>query len=103
MSDSPDFRALKESLLAAALGPFFPDWEFFTLFGLERARVEAIARTFSSATPVSADVELALGNAVANLLGYPHGQDAAWAQWLSVTPSELQVAYSKWRASSIGA
>lgn len=92
-------QAYRESLVAAARGPFFPDREFATLFGLERADVESIADSFSGSTPVTGDVALALNNAMNNLLGYPHGQETAWAQWLSVKPTELQAIYSQWLAS----
>ena len=95
-----DFQAFKESLVAAARGPFFPDWEFHTLFGLDRVEVQSIADSFSSATPLAGDIALALNGAMGNLLGYPHGQEAAWPQWLSVSPAELQVIFSRWRASS---
>jgi hypothetical protein len=99
MESASDFQAFRESLVAAARGPFFPDWEFHSLFGLDRGQVESIADSFSPTTPLSGDVTLALNNAIVNLLGYPHGQEAAWSQWLSVTPVELQVIFSRWRAS----
>ena len=99
MKSASSIRAFQESLIAAARGPFFPDSEFGTLFGLERAEVASIADSFNSATPLTGDVALALNNAMNNLLGYPHGQEAAWAQWLTVTPAELQAIYSQWRAS----
>ena len=93
----------KESLVAAAHGPFFPDWEFHSLFGLGRIEVESIADSFSPTTPLTGDVALALNGAMGNLLGYPHDQEVAWSQWLSVTPTELQVIFSRWRASGIEA
>lgn len=92
-----DKTIYREAVVAAARGPFFPDWEFQTLFGLERAEVDAIANTFSDTTPLTGDVALAVNNAMANLLGYPHRQEAAWSQWLSVTPGELQAAMHRWR------
>jgi len=99
MGNIPDVQVFRESLVAAARGPFFPEWEFHSLFGLDRAGVESIADSFSSATPITGDIALALNNAMGNLLGYPHGQEAAWSQWLSVTPTELQVIFAQWRAS----
>ena len=90
MKDASVTQTFRESLIAAARGPFFPDWEFGALFGLERSEVESIADSFSAATPVARDVALAINNAMVNLLGYPHGQESAWGQWLSVTPAELQ-------------
>jgi len=99
MTSTADTQAFKEALIAAARGPFFPDWEFHTLFGLERSELASIAESFSSATPIIGDVALALNNAMANLIGYPHGQEAVWPQWLSVPPAELQTIFSRWRAS----
>ena len=99
MKSIPDTQAFRESLIAAARGPFFPDWEFGALFGMDRSEVATIADSFTSATPLTGDVALALNNAMVNLLGYPHGQEAAWAQWLSVTPSELQAIFSQWQVS----
>lgn len=99
MESTSDFQAFRESLLASARGPFFPDWEFHTLFGLERSEVESIADSLTPETPLTGDVALAINNAMCNLLGYPHGQDAVWSRWLSVTPEELQVIFSRWWAS----
>lgn len=98
MSTSSDFNILKDALVAAVHGPFFPDWEFPTLFGLERSEVEAIAQSLSPAMQTSGRSELALHNAVNNLLGYPHQQAAAWGEWLTVTPAELQAVCSRWQA-----
>lgn len=103
MKGTPEFQVFKESLLAATRGPFFPDAEFHSLFGLERAEVESIADSLTSTTPLTGDAALAINNAMGNLLGYPHGQDAVWSQWLSVTPEELQVIFSQWRALGIEA
>ena len=100
MKSLSDLQAFRESLAAAARGPFFPDWEFHALFGLERSEVAPIADSFSASTPLTGDVALALNNAMGNLLCYPHGQESAWSQWLSVTPSELQVIFSRWRAGN---
>ena len=99
MTGISDYQAFRESLLASAHGPFFPEWEFQTLFGLQRADVAAIAESFSPATALTGDVALALNNAMGNLLGYPHGHEADWHEWLSVPPEQLQVIFSKWRAS----
>ena len=43
-----DKRILNEVLRAAAYGPFFPDWEFHTLFGLDRSVVKAISDNWSN-------------------------------------------------------
>ena len=103
MKSSADYLAYKESLVAAARGPFFPEWEFHSLFGFDRLEFEAIADSFSPGTPLTGDVALALNGAMGNLIGYPHNLEAIWHQWLSVTPVELQAIFSRWRASRIEA
>ena len=103
MKSSADYLAYKESLVAAARGPFFPDWEFHSLFGFDRLEFIAIADSFSPITPLTGDVALALNGAMNNLIGYPHNKEATWSQWLTVTPAELQAVYFRWRASRIEA
>jgi hypothetical protein len=94
-----DFSVLKECLRASADGPFFPDWEFNTLFGLERDQIRSIAEAFNESCPLSADVDLAIHNSLGNLLGYPHGQESAWSQWLSVSQADLQSVFSRWQTA----
>ncbi|SUS05868.1 conserved hypothetical protein [uncultured Defluviicoccus sp.] len=90
---------MNEALAAAARGPFFPDWEFETLFGLTRDEVGEVAGQISTWSAASPKHRVAVGSAVNNLLGYPHGRDADWAAWLSVTPEQLAAAYVAWQAS----
>jgi hypothetical protein len=75
-----DKRIMGEALRAAADGPFFPDWEFHTLFGLERCVVRAIAHAWPEPPAPTEEIELAVNNTLNNLLGYPHDQDAVWSQ-----------------------
>ncbi|MBK9944622.1 MAG: hypothetical protein IPP13_23750 [Kouleothrix sp.] len=96
MDRSRRFRIFHEALAAAARGPFFPDWEFHTLFGLERSEVEQIAFNFAESTEIDGAVRLAINGAMNNLLGYPHGCDNQWHDWLSVTRHELSEIYELW-------
>lgn len=41
-----DQEVILQCLLAAADGPFFPDWEFSTLFGFEREEIRRTASTW---------------------------------------------------------
>jgi hypothetical protein len=87
-----------QCLRAAASGPFFPDWEFHTLFGLDRDDVLAIAAEW----PVVVDrdaVELAINNAVVHLLWYPHGCEVEWPEWISDTPERLYNILTKLRGT----
>ena len=90
-----DQAVLQELLLAVAKGPFFPDWEFPTLFGCSRSDVTEIGKQLPSDPGHLADV--AIGNALNNMLRYPHGQDAAWSEWLSVSRDELEELECRWR------
>jgi hypothetical protein len=47
-----DAKIIGQCLRAASDGPFFPDWEFHTLFGLEREEVAAVAASWPSSGAV---------------------------------------------------
>jgi hypothetical protein len=83
-----DVDTIGACLRAAADGPFFPDWEFQTLFGLEREEVRTIASTWPSADSPK-DQWLAVEEALDKLLEYPREQDAMWDQWIPVSESDL--------------
>jgi hypothetical protein len=79
-----------QALRAAVDGPFFPEWEFHTLFGLARSEVRAVAEAWPNVDSTDANAALAINNSLVNLVGYPHEQDSAWFQWISVEPPELE-------------
>jgi hypothetical protein len=85
-----DRAVIGQALRAAADGPFFPEMEFHTLFGLARSEVRTVADTWPNVDSSDADVALAVNNSLTNLIGYPHGQDFEWSQWISVKPPELE-------------
>jgi hypothetical protein len=94
MSDA-DRAIVGQALRAAVDGPFFPEWEFHALFGLMRNDVRAIADAWPNVDLTSSNVAVAVSNALNNLLGYPHGQDAAWSQWLSADRPKLEELLSR--------
>ena len=96
ISDS-DKALIGQVLRAAAVGPFFPDWEFHTLFGLTREEVRSVADAWPNVDLGSTDVARAVNNALNNLLGYPHGKDAVWPQWMSVDRLQLDKLLSRLR------
>ena len=69
-----DIETVKRALTAAADGPFFPDWEFETLIGADRAAVRAAAAAWP-ALGDDPDAAATVVNALGNLAGYPHGHD----------------------------
>jgi len=92
-----DSHIIGECLDAAADGPFFPDWEFHTLFGLHKDEVRAIARRWPDVNWWDDDVRLAVNNALNNLIGYPHRAGGAWPDWISVPRDELPAVLARWR------
>ena len=90
-----------ECLRAASDGPFFPDWEFRTLFGLERDQVRRIATAIPDIDDSSEEVALAINNAMVHLTGYPHQKEAAWSQFISVPEDEVDRVFDKWRGDAI--
>jgi hypothetical protein len=95
-AEQDDTRVIGECLLAAADGPFFPDWEFHILFGLERDEVREVARAW----PTTDDPERqrnAVNGSLNMLLGYPHARWDAWTNFISVPPDEVARVYARWR------
>lgn len=92
-----DLRVIRECLKAAADGPFFPDWEFDTLFGLTRSEVAAVAAAWPAVDASTEEVRRAVIGALGHLTGYPHGEEEAWGRYISVPPSEVAELLRRWR------
>jgi hypothetical protein len=90
-------HVVHECLLAAAEGPFFPDWEFHTLFGMERAELVEITAAWPAIDEDDEKVDLAINNAMNNLLGYPHERGDVWPEYVSVPRHEVDRILWKYR------
>ncbi|MGH8890205.1 MAG: hypothetical protein ACRDV3_10705 [Acidothermaceae bacterium] len=90
----------RETLCAAVDGPFFPDWEFTTLFGSERDEVREVLADWPHTDDPGRQFS-AVNNAMNNLLGYPHGRDNEWSDYLSVDRDQL--AEILWRIREVAA
>ena len=90
-----DIEIIGQGLHAAADGPFFPDGEFHTLFGLDRSEVRKIAEEWPKCSASAEDVTTAVNNSLNNLLGYPHSEDAVWPQWISIGSEQLKEWYKR--------
>lgn len=64
-------QVIGECLDAAASGRFFEDWEFQTLFGLERAEFAFIAAAWPHVNQKGESVNLTIHNSFVNLIGFP--------------------------------
>ena len=78
-----------ECLHAAANGPFFPDWEFHTLFGLVREEVASVAASWPQTHADEETIFLAINNALVNLIGYPIDSEEQWDSYISVPRAEV--------------
>lgn len=91
-------RSSRECLGAAVHGPFFPEWEFATLFGLERGEVRRILATWPPLDDTDDSVVLAINNSFTNLLGYPaQDKETVWAEFLSANEAEVARIFDKWK------
>jgi hypothetical protein len=73
-------------LQASVDGPYFDDWEFSTLMGMERNEMRTVLEAWPN--PVDSDKQsVAVNNALVNLRGYPHGRK------LPVPADELEAVF----------
>jgi hypothetical protein len=94
-------RIVRECLIAAIEGSFFPDWEFQTLFGLERGEVRRILSLWPALDEADESVVITINNSLNNLLGYPPANgDEEWPKFISVTREEVARIFDKWRGKS---
>lgn len=54
---------------------FFPDWEFMTLFGIERDELRHAIKIFADLDLANPIHKAAVKGSMGHLLGYPHGRD----------------------------
>lgn len=96
--DEKEREVIKECLRAAAEGPFFPDWEFQTLFGLERDEVKQVLACWPELNEEDESVVCAINNSLNNLLGYPaQNREELWPQYISATDAEVARIFDKWK------
>jgi hypothetical protein len=72
---SADSEIVRQALRAAVEGPFFPDEEFSTLFGVDRNTANEILVAWPERTVGPDTFRGAVIGSLNNLLGYPHGKD----------------------------
>jgi hypothetical protein len=94
--DERERQIMFECLRAAVNGPFFPEWEVHTLFGLERQEVKQVAEMCPNIDDSNEQVNLAIHNSIGNLLGYPHGEENTWQKFISASPEEVEKVFQKW-------
>jgi len=88
-------------LRAAVEGPFFPDWEFSTLFGLTRDKVKHVVERWPDIDDGDESVALAINGSFVNLLYYPHRCEDVWSQFFPVSAEQVGEIYDKWKGKSV--
>jgi hypothetical protein len=71
-----DCRLIRRCLKASCKGKFFPDWEFQTIFGVDRQTVEAVYQAWPVQTLDDETFRQAIIASMNNLSGYPHSREA---------------------------
>lgn len=94
-----DEALIRRCLQLAADGPYFPDWEFQTLFGRTRGQVRTIASTWPNVDNLAL-ANLAVNNAMNNLTGYPHGLDTRLESETGATLEHIRTVFGKWRKAA---
>lgn len=73
---------VRRSLKAAVEGSFFPDWEFQTLFGVDRETVRSVYSAWPRQTVAAEEIVLAVTGSLNHLLGYPHSKEAELVKYV---------------------
>jgi hypothetical protein len=93
-----DQEIVRRCVQAAARGPFFPEWEFRTLFGVDRSVVIAMAEAWPPIDAPDREAQLVINNAFVNLLGYPHGKEPDLVRLVGEDTASIQRVFDSWRA-----
>jgi hypothetical protein len=96
-SDVRSIDVVKRCLRATVEGPFFPDWEFHTLFGLTRDEVKTVYDDWPNVSKFSHNTGLAINNSFNNLLYYPHRKNDILSEYLNISKDEFREEFNKWR------
>lgn len=91
-------RIVGECLRAAAFGPFFPDWEFHALFGVDRDEAIRVAESWPNVEETDISVGYIINDSINNLFGYPHRKQDEWNNYISVLPKQVYDIYNKFRS-----
>ncbi len=91
-------EVVRQCLRAAVESPFFPEWEFGTLFGLDREQVRNVLLSWPEPDESDPTVTIAINNSMNNLVHYPDCDNPKiWTEFVSVSPHEVAVILDKWK------
>ncbi|GKX36258.1 MAG: hypothetical protein MnENMB40S_38760 [Rhizobiaceae bacterium MnEN-MB40S] len=90
---------VRECIRAAAEGPFYPEWEFGILFGLERREVQAVLARWPDIDDSDEIIYAVISNSTNNLLIYPIDNPDRWSAYVSVGPKDVARIFAAWRGN----
>jgi hypothetical protein len=99
-----EVTVIGDCLHAAARGPFFfrenettPLGAFHPIFGLNPDELKLVADAWPNVGHLDpSHVEVAVTNAINNLVNYPHRHAEAWADYISVDRNEALAVLGHW-------
>jgi hypothetical protein len=91
-------QIFRQCLNAVVNGPFFPDWEFHTLFGVDRNEIDEILNKWPNVNYKDNTIKIAINNTLNNLCGYPISSEEQerWTEFISISRVELSVMHDEW-------
>jgi len=99
--DDSERDVIRDVLRATIDGPFFPDWEFATLFGYERERVQSVLDAWPEGIGTEETDEVIQG-ALGQMIGYPHGEWEVWATFSRASIDDLKAVARHYAADLAG-
>jgi len=85
-----EIEIIRRSLKATVEGSFFPDREFHTLFGVDRAIVRTVYEAWSRQTVSDDEFVCAVKGSLNHLWGYPHDKADELAAYMPEGAGALQ-------------
>jgi hypothetical protein len=70
-----ELETIKICMTASCMEKFFPEWEFQSLFGIERDELKQAVSLFPNLNYEDDIHNAAIKGSLGHLLGYPHGRD----------------------------
>ncbi len=84
-----DIKLVSECLRATVEGSFFPEWEFETLIGVDRATVAHVSECWPQVTVGAEEFVCAVVGSLNNLSNYPHGKLDELRSYLTYEVEEI--------------
>jgi hypothetical protein len=85
-----EISIISRCLIAAEEGPFFPEWEFETLFGVNRAEIRNVRLRWPNVSLKDEMVYVSIFNSLTHLIAYPHGDEKALQRYVPEGRSKIR-------------